>query len=303
MNSYLYITNSNINLVSYHAYKLYSLKPIVIEAALKIDLLDSLVKGSIVNYDITTASFNLKPSLYVIEYLDDAISIDSVDSVYQAEGSIIYLCVDNTNKWRDLTKKKSWVKIISVNPEIYKNILLEKEGLFTKDALEYFWNELCLGKFKSNPVKWEMEIEALSVKASIKKEKITAQNLQDLYENFCTDTINSYLNYFASNQSRKYLILMNSKELWNLFLNPFSRLYKHLLQIQAYTLYYSLSYLQSSIRSGRLSTRSAIVIWNEWLIWIANNEKKSAEKSGKTSLIDLEIKSEKISELRRLLCI
>lgn len=206
----IYITNSNPSLVTYHIKQSYDCSNYHFVRSKEINELKScLLTGGTLNEELT----QINPSIYNIVWETGPPSIQ----LNQNLDNIVYLCVEKlTDKWEEFARDNDG-KIIRISPLLYKSIVEQFRTLFTEDSFNYFWEELCLRKFKSNPNKWVVELTSLLIKVN-KTEKLTIEKLETLYSPIVENIYKKYIDNIGSKAGRQCIDQMSPNQLWSLFL-------------------------------------------------------------------------------------
>lgn len=256
----MYIICAPISLANYHVKSTIGRQPTVIREVSESILQDCLgVMGNI-------ASSGIEDALFLLEWNNN---YKPPKELIQSFGNITYLIVDKLEPWNELIKAKPWIEKISIKPDIYRNVLESLRAIFTQDAYDYFWSELCLGKFKCSPYKWNMELMALLIRQSSNKQRFTVEDLQSIYDMITPNLFESYVVNIGTIKGSQILHQMSMSELWALFIGNKTRqpyLYRYyVLQSRNTFVYLGVVQLQLAFNAGVIDLRSASIVFNEWI--------------------------------------
>lgn len=127
-----------------------------------------------------------------------------------------YLVVPEAHVYSHLRSKE--VKHLSLTPSQYQHEVLWMSALMEPDAWPYFWSEYCIGKFRSNPVKWYNEGRYLLFLFKERdKKKFSREDLDFLYHKV-TDTAKDYLRHMYTENAKSYILKMSVNELFITFI-------------------------------------------------------------------------------------
>lgn len=207
----LIITDKSLGLVKYHVEKNTSDENIVITKSLNnIQEVEDLLLESI--------SYNKEGELCKVIYIILYTGNKSLSLNYdQSKNNNLYLIVENINIYKQFFIKEKAIQL-NVTVNTYKYLIEYAKGLLTVEAFDYFWREFCIKKFKSNPRKWELELQhLLFIFVKNNKVKLTTNDLDFLY-NKTNNNIELYLKHMFTSSSTYYLSNVKKEDLFLLFI-------------------------------------------------------------------------------------
>lgn len=207
----LIITEAPVGLVKYHVKTNNEQGRIIknIKALCLKELQEALLEG--IAYD---NEGELSPITYVINYV---CALALKENFKQDNNNITYLIVKDIKSYLHL-KNKDKVKFLNLNATQYQHEIKFLKGIMEPSAWPYFWSEYCVGKFKSNPVKWYNESRhLLFLYKERNQKKFSCEDLDFIYHKV-SDNSKKYLRNMYSINSKEYILKMTSNELFILFI-------------------------------------------------------------------------------------
>lgn len=207
----LIITDAPIGLVKYHVKNNNDEGRIVksIRSRSLGELSAPLLEG--IDYD---DDGELTPVTYIIDY---TCALALKEDFKQDANNITYLVVEAIKPYSHLRGRED-VKFLNLAPTQYQHEVQYLGAVMEPDAWPYFWSEYCVGKFKSNPVKWYNEGRyLLFVFRERGKVKFSKQDLDFLYHKV-TDTAKEYLRTMYTEEGKKHILAMAPNELFITFI-------------------------------------------------------------------------------------
>ena len=251
----IYVSDAPLGLLSYHFTRMKGKNPICVRDAKEVDLISCIsTPGSITDID------ELPEALYLIEY--KLSSVPSLDA--HVHFNTTYICVPEiSDKWKGVER-------LTISPSLYKGDLEAIRAIFTEDGYEYFWNALCLKRFKGSPRKWNMELNSLMIEFRHKRERISSDYLREKYEGVSGATLSTFLINMGTRKGSEILSGLSSSDLWTLFIGsgekpPF--IYHYLVERNnAPEIYCCVSLMREAVIDGLIDLRIGSILFNEWLI-------------------------------------
>lgn len=135
----------------------------------------------------------------------------------QSKTNNLYLIVKDISLYKPFFLKKKAIELnVAVNT--YKYLIEYAKSILTVDAFDYFWRDFCIKKFRSNPQKWQLELQhLLLIFVKNNKIKLTVGDLDFLY-NKTNKNIELYLKHMFTSSSTYYLNKLKKEDLFLLFL-------------------------------------------------------------------------------------
>lgn len=190
----------------------------------------------------------------------------------------VYMSVEDLKLWEIINK--DWLKIIHINPEIYKFNLQKYRNIFEEDVEDYLWD-----KWKFYPKKLEAELMLLLIKYGNRKTKIKLEEL--IFNN--TKTTNIFFQAckgLGNVDNSKLLFNLSDSNLFQLFIGSekkFSYIYYYLIGNKKKEgtnpeLYQAVEILREAVLNNLVPIQTGAVLLNNWicnLSKIKTNHKKS----------------------------
>lgn len=257
----IYLTTSNLSLLIYHCFHTYQQQPLFYKSSSLFDISYSLSQPGVLNHNLTS----IIPHLSILDY--DGPTPPSLSQVCH---NVTYIKLDElTQGWKRLIQEsEDYIKYIEIQPNLYKFIVEPFRALFSQDAFDYFWEVLCLDKFKTNPNKWNAEITSLLIRKKNYPHRYTVEDLENIYYKINPDLFNRYLSSIGTSQGTRLLYSMSDSQLWSMFIGSPSKppsFKRYLEHKKADTLSIALSYVQLSVEYNCIDLRLACCIFNEWI--------------------------------------
>jgi len=242
----IYVTKDSINLLVYHLYKTYGYKPKFIKDANEVDLIKAIsTMGEIGLEEITNY-------VSIVEYKYN--NVPSLKEHSMFNDTYIHIS-NNVSDWEGCTHLK-------LDPCLYKPKIMG--NLFLPDAVEYFWEDLCLKKFKCNPFKWYVELNSLLVN---KKSLYTLTQLKEIYEVKAPNTINSFLLKLGTREAFNIIPELSDSDLWVLMMGNKPYIYHYLIdKNNAEDVYSCVCLIQELVHNCFIDIRRAVYILNAWFV-------------------------------------
>lgn len=247
----IYVTNANWNLLVYHIYRTYGKKPITIKDATENDILKAISTMGEIGLE------SVEDYICLLEYKYSSIPNLSNHSLFNS--TYIHI-TSGTHNW-------DGCNTLILDPNLYKPPALIMKGLFTEEGADYFWQELCLKRFKCNPFKWYTEINSLIVN---KKEAYTLNHLKELYEIKASNTLVKFLIKLGTTEAFDILEKVTDCDLWIMlmgaeFKKPY--IYHYLVdKNNAQDVYACVTLFQQLIYDSLIDVRRACYLLNYWFI-------------------------------------
>lgn len=284
----LYITTAPFSLVGYHIKQTVGRQPIVLR-----NVNSNVLQECLAQMGEISGEGKLQDALYLLEWGEGKPPVELEQSI----GNLVYVVVDKAEVWKSLTKK-TWIEFVSIKPDLYRGNLEALRVMFTADAFDYFWYELCLNKFKSSPYKWNMELMALVIKRSAQNSRFTVEDLQNTYDMVDLNLFEMYLLQIGTRIGSQSLLQMSNTNLWTLFLGNVNRpphLHRYLVvQKRNPNLYLYIGQLQEAVTASLIDLRTAAIVLNNF--W---QEEMKIQKVDRA--VDLEVSSCGMERLSNLL--
>lgn len=245
----LYITTSHPSLVYYHV----------------CNIQDKVI-------DVYSNPKNLNSIISNGTYIDRKVQVVILDKVEiepleWSKFNTIYLCLpklspSNYKYIRDI----EGIKLITIDPSLYKSKLQQFKGIFTTEAFDWFWD-----KFNNFPVKLNGELYLLIDGMRDRKGLYSIDDLKIKYSSSSSNLIRDYLNCVGNREGTNLLKQMKSSEMWPLFIGGGSR--EPLIKCKFNEeLKYYLEYVKLVIKLERIDSRLAFILFNVWLEEIGINK-------------------------------
>jgi len=207
----LVITDAPIGLVKYHVKKNNEDGRIIktIRSSCLRELQQPLLER--VDYD---DDGELTPVTYIIDYI---CALPLSEDFKQDANNNTYLIVEDIKPYKHL-RGKSNVKFLNLPPIQYQHEVQFLAGIMEPDAWHYFWSEYCVGKFKSNPVKWYNESRYLLFLYKERgQKKFSCEDLDFLYHKV-TNAAKDYLRTMYTDKGKHNISRMTPNELFVTFI-------------------------------------------------------------------------------------
>jgi len=157
----------------------------------------------------------LVPITYIIDY-SCAIALDK--NFKQDANNKTYLVVQDLKPYKHLRTRKEVKFLNDLSPTQYQHLVQGLAAVMEPNAWSYFWSQYCIGKFKSNPVKWYNEGRYLLFLFKERgHKKFSCEDLDFLYHKV-TDTAKEYLRTMYTDKGRHSIRLMTPNELFVTFI-------------------------------------------------------------------------------------
>lgn len=247
----IYVTKANWNLLVYHLYRTYGKKPLTIKEATEKDVLRTISTMGEVTWE------GIEDYVCLLEYKYN--SIPDLSNHSQFNNTYIHVS-EGIENWEGCI-------MLLLDPTLYKPPAIVMRGLFTEEAEDYFWKDLCLKRFKSNPFKWYTELNSLIVN---KKEPYTINHLKELYDVKASNTIVKFLIKLGTPEAFDILERITDCDLWIMlmgaeFKKPY--IYHYLVdKNNAQDVYACVNIFQQLIYDSLIDVRRACYLLNYWFI-------------------------------------
>jgi hypothetical protein len=143
------VTDAHLSLVSYHIQQKEKIIPNLYKPETEKELLSILRLGT-----------PYEPTFSLIEYKDKP-PVNLQVSAFNT----IYLCTKEVDRWKELNK--SWIEILELYPELYKENLNRFKKLFDFEAQDYLWET-----YKNYPKKLTSEVIKIALTHPKRKQTI-----------------------------------------------------------------------------------------------------------------------------------
>lgn len=164
----------------------------------------------------------------------------------------------------EATKSIEGIKVLKLSPLQYQHEISFVENILEPNAWPYFWSEYCVGKFKSNPLKWYNEVRYLMfLFAERGNKKFSIQDLDFIF-NKITDKSKNYLFNMYTPFSKQYLLKLNNNELFLLFIKGEkykSEVHKN-LELNKPELLIVLMLFKSSFYKSRIRLQEGVILFD-----------------------------------------
>lgn len=253
----LIITDASIGLVKYHVKKNNDVDRVIkiTRSNSLIEVTTSLLEG--VDYD---GEGELSCVTYIIDYTCGPVLKKDFK---QDINNTTYLVVENIKSYSHL-KSRNDVKFLTLTPTQYQHEIHYLAGIMESDAWPYFWSEYCVGKFKSNPIKWYNEGRyLLFLFKERNKIKFSKQDLDFMYHKV-SDTAKEYLRTMYTEEGKTHILNMTDSELFIIFIRGpkwKSSVHKSLEQYKPETLMMYMI-MKEAFYKAKIRLREAVVIFD-----------------------------------------
>lgn len=184
-------------------------------------------------------------------------------SLKQNKNNLTYIVFKNLDCF-EKSKNIKEVTELKLSPLQYQHEINFVESILEPNAWPYFWSEYCVGKFKSNPLKWYNEVRYLMfLFAERGNKKFSIQDLDFIF-NKITDKSKKYLFNMYSPSSKQYLLKLNNNELFLLFIKgeKYKSEVQKSLEFHRPELLYVLIILKTSFYKGRIRLQEAVILFD-----------------------------------------
>lgn len=183
--------------------------------------------------------------------------------VKQNKNNLTYIVFKNLDCF-EKSKNIEKVTELKLSPLQYQHEIKFVESILEPNAWPYFWSEYCVGKFKSNPLKWYNEVRYLMFLFAEKgNKKFSIQDLDFIF-NKITDKSKDYLFNMYTPLSKQYLLKLNNNELFLLFIKgeKYKSEVQKSLEFHRLELVPVLILLKTSFYKGRIRLQEAVILFD-----------------------------------------
>jgi len=267
------VTDAPLSLVSYHIQQKEKIIPNLYRPETEKELLSVLRLGT-----------PYEPTFSLIEYKDKPPANLQVSAF-----NTVYLCTKEVDSWRELNK--SWIEILKLYPELYKENLNRFKKLFDFEAQDYLWET-----YKNYPKKLTSEVIKIVLthpkrKQTIEDLGVKNQKEVNVFLDICLNLGNveySKTIFELSESSLKLLFIGSDKK------PPY--IYYFLVGSKRKTgnnpeLWQAVQILQEAVNSKYIPINIGAVLFNQWVSSVTKiqlNYKKYQYQFDCNNLIELE---------------
>ncbi len=244
----LYLTSTPLSLLNYHVKQQH-------ESAVTYRQIDGATLS-----ELLLLGSPFCPVVQVIELKEKY----KLGAITQSAFNTTYVTASSLQAWSKL--KVSYIKEITIHPELYKGDLDKLQGLFTRQAAEWFWEE-----FKNNPSKLHQELQRLFFRRVAGGTKVTLEDALALYKSNDAQLAKDLLRTLGTPACLALIKQADANALWSFFIGAYKPPYIYYVLIgkvnkgQVSPLYHALTLIQQPIKEGEIELRSALIIFNSWL--------------------------------------